>query len=129
VKWLRVLEETSRTSGSKMGGSPFNQTFLVSAALAFSVKDYLGVVPVNDDGSVYFEAPSGRALYLQALDADHRLVQSMRTFVQASPGVTRSCVGCHEHKSETPAFGTHAAAVLAARPGTNPAGIMGDGAD
>lgn len=116
VKWLRVLEETSRTSGSKMGGSPFNQTFLVSAALAFSVKDYLGVVPVNDDGSAYFEAPSGRALYLQALDADHRLVQSMRTFVQASPGVTRSCVGCHEHKSETPAFKTHAAAVLARAP-------------
>lgn len=99
-----------------MGGLPFNQTFLVSAALAFSVKDYLGVVPVNDDGSVYFEAPSGRALYLQALDADHRLVQSMRTFVQASPGVTRSCVGCHEHKSETPAFSTHATAVLARAP-------------
>lgn len=116
VKWLRVLEETSRISGSKMGGSPFNQTFLVSAALAFSVKDYLGLVPVNDDGSVYFEAPSGRALYLQALDADKRLVQSMRTFVQAAPGVTRSCVGCHEHKSETPRFDAHAATVLAGAP-------------
>lgn len=116
VKWLRVLEETSRVSGSKMGGSPFNQTFLVSAALAFSVKEFLGLVPVNEDGSVYFEAPSGRALYLQALDADKRLVQSMRTFVQASPGVTRSCVGCHEHKSESPPFDARAAAVLAGAP-------------
>jgi hypothetical protein len=26
------------------------------------------------------------------------MIQSMRTFVQASPGVTRSCIGCHEHK-------------------------------
>lgn len=93
VKWLRVLEKTSRISGSKMGGSPFNQTFLVSAALAFSVKDYLGLVPVNDDGSVYFEAPTGRALYLQALDADKRLVQSMRTFVQAAPLATQLMSG------------------------------------
>ncbi len=50
------------------------------------------------DGSAYFEVPSGRAVYLQALDEDGRLVQSMRTFVQAAPGVTRSCIGCHEHK-------------------------------
>jgi len=49
---------------------PYNQTFLISAALAFSAKNFLGVVPVNPDGSVYFEVPSGRALYLQALDAE-----------------------------------------------------------
>lgn len=101
VKSLRVIEETSRTSGTTMGGSPYNQTFLVSAALAFSAKNYLGMVPVEEDGSAYFEVPVGRAVYLQALDADGRLVQSMRTFVQAAPGVTRSCIGCHEHKQTT----------------------------
>jgi len=57
------------------------------------VKNYLGVVPVDEDGSAYFEVPSGRAVYLQALDADGRLIQSMRTFVQAAPGTTRSCIG------------------------------------
>jgi hypothetical protein len=98
VKWLRLLEETSRVSGTHSGANPYNQTFLVSAALAFSVKNYLGVVPVDEEGSAYFEAPSGRALYLQALDAEGRLVHSMRTFVQAVPGTTRSCIGCHEHK-------------------------------
>ena len=98
VKFLRVIEETSRVSPTTMGGSPYNQTFLVSAALAFSVKNYLGVVPVDEDGSAYFEVPAGRAVYLQALDAEGRLVQSMRTFVQAAPGTTRSCVGCHEYK-------------------------------
>ncbi len=102
VKWLRVIEETSRVSPSTMGGSPYNQTFLVSAALAFSVKTYLGLVPVTEGGSAYFEVPSGRALYLQALDGDHRLVQSMRTFIQAAPGTTRACVGCHEHRSSAP---------------------------
>jgi hypothetical protein len=98
VKRLRIVEETSRVSPTTMGGSPYNQVFLVSAALAFSVKNVLGVVPVEADGSAYFEAPSGRAIFFQALDAEGRLVQSMRTFVQASPGTTRSCVGCHEYK-------------------------------
>jgi len=32
VKQLRVIEETSRVSPTTMGGSPYNQTFLVSAA-------------------------------------------------------------------------------------------------
>ncbi|MHC4536165.1 MAG: HzsA-related protein [Planctomycetota bacterium] len=99
VKWLRVIEETSRASGTH--GAAYNQTFLLSAALAFSVKNYLGVVPVEPDGSAYFEVPSGRAIYLQALDAEGRMIQSMRTFVQASPGVTRSCIGCHENKFTT----------------------------
>ena len=101
VKYLRVIEETSRVSSTSMGGSPYNQTFLVSAALAFSVKNYLGIVPVDEKGSAYFEVPSGRAVYLQALDAEGRLVQSMRTFVQAAPGTTRSCIGCHEQKYNT----------------------------
>jgi cytochrome c553 len=98
IKWLRVLEETSRTSPRTDGPNPYNQTFLLSSALAFSVKNFLGIVPVQPDGSAFFEVPAGRAIYLQALDQDKRLVQSMRTFVQAAPGVTRSCVGCHEHK-------------------------------
>jgi len=101
VKWLRVLDETSRVSPTRMGGSPYNQVFLVSAALAFNVKIVLGVVPVDEQGSAYFEAPSGRGLFFQALDAEGRLIRSMRTFVQAAPGTTRSCVGCHEAKYST----------------------------
>ncbi len=100
VKWLRVVEETSRVSATP--GGAFNQTFLVSGILAFSVKNFLGIVPVAPDGSAYFEAPSGRALYFQALDAEGRLVRSMRTFVQAAPGAVRSCIGCHERKFASP---------------------------
>ena len=100
VKWLRVIEETSRITGSH--GAAFNQTFVLSGVLAFSVKNFLGVAPVEADGSAHFEVPSGRAVYLQALDAEGRLLQSMRTFIQAAPGVTRSCVGCHEYKYGAP---------------------------
>jgi len=103
VKALRIIEETSRTSPTP--GGAMNQTFLMSAVLAWSAKNILGVVPVAEDGSAYFEVPAGRALYLQALDGEGRLVHSMRTFVQAAPGVTRSCIGCHEHKYGTPVAG------------------------
>ncbi|MCL1922024.1 MAG: hypothetical protein FWG50_13300, partial [Kiritimatiellaeota bacterium] len=96
IKWLRVLEETSRVTESP-GGNGLNQTFPVSAALAWSSKIYHGIVPVEEDGSVYFEAPSGRALFFQLLDKDYKMVRGMRTFVQAAPGVTRSCAGCHEY--------------------------------
>jgi len=97
VKWLRLVEETSRVSESP-GGNTMNQTFSISSALAWSPKIYHGIVPVDEDGSVYFEAPSGRALFFQLLDEDYRLVRSMRTFIQAAPGTTRSCTGCHEYK-------------------------------
>ena len=97
VKWLRIVEETSRVSESP-GGNSMNQVFSISSALAWSPKIYHGIVPVDEDGSVYFEAPSGRALFFQLLDENHRLVRSMRTFIQAAPGTTRSCTGCHEYK-------------------------------
>ena len=42
-----------------MGGSPYNQTFLVSAALAFSVKNYLGVVPGGRERLGLFRGPGG----------------------------------------------------------------------
>jgi len=98
IKRLRVVEETARVSGLPPGGRWWNQAFLVSWQGAYIVKNILGVVPVHEDGSAYFEAPPGRAIYFEALDADGREIQRMRTFVQAVPGVTRSCIGCHENK-------------------------------
>jgi len=97
VKKLRVVEETSRVSPTP-GGGPFNQTFTISAALAWTCKNYLGEVPVEADGSAYFEVPAGKMVYFQALDEEGRCVQSMRTFIQAAPGTTRGCIGCHEDK-------------------------------
>jgi len=58
IKKLRVVEETSRVSPTP-GGGPFNQTFTISAALAWTGKNYLGEVSVEEDGSAYFEVPAG----------------------------------------------------------------------
>jgi len=102
VKRLRVIEETARTSEVPPGGRWWNQAFLISWQGAYVVKTFLGTVPVYPDGSAYFEAPPARALYFEALDEDGREIHRMRTYVQAVPGVTRSCIGCHEHKFSTP---------------------------
>jgi len=102
VKRLRIVEETARTSGLPPGGRWWNQAFLVSWQGAYVVKNILGTVPVHEDGSAYFEAPAGRALYFEALDEQNREIQRMRSFVKATPGVTRSCIGCHEHKYSAP---------------------------
>ncbi len=103
VRRLRVLETTSRVSGIPKGGRWWNQAFLTSWQGSYDVKRFLGSVPVEPDGSAYFEVPTGKALYFQALDKDNRLVQSMRSFVQAAPGITRSCTGCHvDDEDEAP---------------------------
>jgi hypothetical protein len=116
---LRVVEETARTSGIPPGGRWWNQAFLVSWQGAYIVKNVLGTVPVHEDGSAYFEAPPGRALYFEALDAEGREIQRMRTFVQAAPGVTRSCIGCHEQKKSAPPRPDHVSLALR-QPPTQP---------
>jgi mono/diheme cytochrome c family protein len=62
----------------------------------------LGIVPVEDDGSVRFQAPAGKVLYFQALDEDFNEVQRMRSVVQLQPGEKRSCIGCHEPRNTAP---------------------------
>jgi hypothetical protein len=58
----------------------------------------LGTVPVEEDGSVYFEAPVGKAIGFQLLDAKGLAVQSMRSVTYVHPGERLTCVGCHESK-------------------------------
>jgi len=58
----------------------------------------LGTVPVEDDGSAYFEAPVERELMFQALDSNGMAVQGMRSGTYVHPGEHLSCMGCHEDK-------------------------------
>ena len=69
---------------------------------SYVAKASLGLVPVEPDGSASFTAPAGKVLYFQALDADFNELQRMRSVVQLQPGETRSCIGCHENRSEAP---------------------------
>ena len=62
----------------------------------------LGTVPVEEDGSVYCEAPVGREIYFQLLDEQGRAVQSMRSGTYVHPGEQLTCLGCHEDKWSAP---------------------------
>jgi hypothetical protein len=70
----------------------------------------LGTVPVESDGSAYFEAPVGKEIYFQAIDDKGMAVQSMRSGTFVHPGEQLTCVGCHEDKwNAVPAAGTRVA--------------------
>ncbi len=62
----------------------------------------LGTVPVEADGSAYFQAPAGKLVYFQALDERGMAVQSMRSGTYLHPGEHLSCQGCHERKHSPP---------------------------
>jgi hypothetical protein len=65
-------------------------------------KFILGTVPVDEDGSAHFRAPSGMPFFFQALDAEGRSLQTMRSLTYLQPGQTLSCLGCHEPRLRAP---------------------------
>jgi len=74
----------------------------VGLANASPGKQVLGTVPVEPDGSAWFEAPAGVPLSFQALDERGMALQVMRSDTYLQPGQSMSCVGCHEPRTTAP---------------------------
>ena len=107
IKWLRVVQDHF-----KLTFSPGWWENEGSQAPAMNFDDYdrkepLGVVPVRDDGSAFFEVPSDKFVYLQALDKNGDMVQTMRSGFVALPGEIVSCAGCHESRFSPPPVSGH----------------------
>jgi hypothetical protein len=64
----------------------------------FNNKRIIGSAPVGKDGSAYFSVPADTFVYLQLLDTQGRMVQSMRSGTAVRPGETIGCAGCHENR-------------------------------
>ena len=94
IKSLRIVQVLPKTTPNA------NQP-MVGAANASPGKQVLGVVPVEEDGSAFFEAPAKIPLLFQALDENGRMVQGMRSLVYLQPGEAAGCVGCHENRMST----------------------------
>ena len=62
----------------------------------WDVKQVLGMVPVEADGSARFRVPANTPIAVQPLDEQGQALQLMRSWFTAMPGETLSCVGCHE---------------------------------
>ena len=95
IKWLRVTQNILKENhliGAPMIGYERENTPRIP----------LGIVPVEADGSAYFEAPAAKELILQVLDEDYRAIQSMRSVAFVHPGEHLTCQGCHESQHRTP---------------------------
>lgn len=105
VKYLRISQRVGWPLDDKIGamrwipGNAWENRF---GFWAWSPVRVIGTVPVEHDGSAFFEVPANEAIYFQALDENHMEVRRMRSHVTLQPGETRGCVGCHETKAVTP---------------------------
>jgi hypothetical protein len=68
---------------------------------SYTLERVLGTVPVEPDGSAFFELPAMRPVFFVALDENDMAVKRMQSFTTVQPGETGGCVGCHERRTET----------------------------
>ena len=97
IKKLLVLEQLPKPVSFQIS---WNQP--ISMGGTFTFKRIVGTVPVERDGSAWFEAPAMRNLFFVALDADNMSVKRMQSYVTLQPGEVTGCVGCHEKRTEVP---------------------------
>jgi len=85
----QVLPKYEYPSGRPNIGGDHQQT----------ARQCLGTVPVEKDGSAWFELPVGIPVYFQALDAEGTTVQNMRSDTYVHAGEKLLCNGCHEERT------------------------------
>ncbi|MFC1805907.1 hypothetical protein ACFL09_02880 [Planctomycetota bacterium] len=96
IKKLLVLAQLPKPINHNGGMQP------LTIGGSFTLAQVLGTVPVEPDGSASFEVPALKSVFFVALDANNRSVKRMHSFVTVQPGERTSCVGCHEHRTQTP---------------------------
>jgi hypothetical protein len=101
VKHVRVFVQEAKTYSTWQKVFAYSGP-AVSAVQSEAVKRVVSTVPVEADGSAYFEVPAGQALFFQLLDERQRAVHTMRSFVGVLPGEHRGCVGCHTLRPTAP---------------------------
>jgi len=110
IRKLLVLESLSKPVN--FSGGPD----LVSWLGTFTLERVLGTVPVEEDGSAFFEAPADRQLFFVALDEKDLSVKRVQSLASVRPGEVNGCVGCHEHRAKTPDSKTHGQLLAIQRP-------------
>ncbi|MFH1732463.1 MAG: hypothetical protein ABIF82_12550 [Planctomycetota bacterium] len=106
VKYLAVMEQPAESHGR--GGA-------IGVGTIWYANRFLGLVPVEEDGSAHFEAPALRSIYFHALDKHGRMLMTQGSDFHAMPGERRSCVGCHEQRKGITAAPVRAGTPLAMR--------------
>ncbi len=102
VKYLRVVESPEKRfwTHAQWGGQGVHCPAMNWHS--FENKRILGTVPVEKDGSAYFEVPSDKFIYFQLLDENKMMVQSMRSGTIVQSGEVAGCTGCHDERRTAP---------------------------
>jgi hypothetical protein len=95
VKKLLVLETLPQPVHFSGGMEP------ISLGGTFILERILGTVPVEPDGSAYFEVPALRSVYFVAMNEKDEAIKRMHSFCTVQPGETMGCTGCHERREDT----------------------------
>ncbi|MDR3309711.1 MAG: hypothetical protein LBS80_07145 [Tannerella sp.] len=98
VKWLRVVETPEKRYWSPGQWNAQGSVFPAVNWDEFMTKKIIGITPVNEDGSAYFEAPAEKFVYFQLLDEKGEMIQTMRSGTTLQPGELNGCVGCHDDR-------------------------------
>jgi hypothetical protein len=104
ISALRVIQILPMTVPS--GGPPHEVGLrLPHAGDSVMLARYvLGTVPVEPDGSAFFEVPAGKEIFFQILDQRGLAVQSMRSATYLKPGERLVCKGCHDPRHLAPEY-------------------------
>ncbi len=86
--WQVLPKTTPRCANPRVGADGYQMG-----------RQCLGTVPVEKDGSAFFEVPVNIPVFFQALDAEKRCVQNMRSDTYVKPGEKLLCNGCHEDRA------------------------------
>ncbi|MCF7849487.1 MAG: PQQ-binding-like beta-propeller repeat protein, partial [Kiritimatiellales bacterium] len=94
AKYVAVMEQVQKsrmlTGGEAWGHSPLIGRGTVHA------RRLVGLVPVEEDGSVHFTVPALRSISLNVLNAEGKTLMRMGSDMHTMPGERLSCIGCHE---------------------------------
>lgn len=102
AKYLRVVESPPKMNWTAQPWGGQGQQAPGMNWSNFENKRILGEIPVEDDGSAYFEVPANKFVYFQLLDKDKKMIQSMRSGTIVQPGEVNGCIGCHDDRINVP---------------------------
>ncbi len=127
ARFLR-LEKAVSIGDEDLGFPDIDFNAAVGSNVGF-MREILGYVPIEPDGSVSVRVPANVAFSISVLDANgRRLFQAHRNWLQIRPGEVRQCNGCHGNTGSHGRDGTYvpvawagAAATGARFPATLPA--------
>lgn len=124
VKYLRIVESPPKRSWARGEWTGNGAQSPGMNYKSLENKVLLGEVPVEEDGSAYFEVPAGKFIYFQLLDSDKKMIQSMRSGISAHAGEVNGCIGCHEDRINVPPVSNAKPKAMTRKPSV-PTGYLG----